>query len=68
MNWQSDLAKRIFIEERFTKNDFETCLYNAVLKTMRYISSNISYSHGKHKQELKNKLKEIRQYYLTLIQ
>jgi len=62
MDWKLDLNKRFWIEERFNKGTFEQNLYNATLKTMRVIGSRIHCNIASKKD-----LKEIREYYLTLI-
>lgn len=63
MDWRLDLNKRFWIEERFAKGTFEQNLYNAILKTMRYIGSYIRFGMASKKD-----LPEIREFYLTLIQ
>lgn len=58
-SWQDSLAKRLYIEETFHPDTFEKNLYDAVLKTMRYISAYIKYD-----KSLKNDLHQLRAYYL----
>jgi len=64
LSWQNNFNQWFFIEKEFTKNSFEQNFYYATLKTMRYISSNIRFSNGSFKGELKNDLKKVREFYL----
>jgi len=64
-SWVHNLNQWFFIEEEFTKNDFQANFYNAVLKTMRYISANLHYANDDFKQSLKKDLLEVREYYLN---
>jgi len=63
-SWKDQISKRFWIEERFTKNSYDEMMYNSFLKTMRYISYYIQFANNEFKQELKNDLKECREYYL----
>jgi hypothetical protein len=64
-NWKDDLSKRFWISERFEQKSYDEMVYSSVLKTMRYIASNIYFVDQDFKKELKQDLKEVRDYYLS---
>jgi hypothetical protein len=64
-SWQGNFNQWLFIEQMNEEKDFNACWYNAIVKTMRFIARNIYYSNGDFKQELKNDLKQVREYFLS---
>lgn len=66
-SWKDCFSKFFWIDLHFSKKGYDEIMYNATLKTMRYISSYISVSDCDFKKELKSDLKEVREYYLSMV-
>jgi len=66
-SWYGNFRSWLYIETMFKKEMTDKDIYTAILKTMRYISTHIRYAFGEDKECLKSDLKEVREYFLTLI-
>jgi hypothetical protein len=65
-SWKYHLNQSFWIEERFTKTSYDEMIYNCCLKTMRYISNNLQFANGEFKKVLKQDLRDVREYYLSI--
>jgi hypothetical protein len=63
-SWKYYFNQTFWIQERFEKKSYDEMFYACCLKTMRYISNNLQFANTDFKQELKNDLKECRQYFI----
>ena len=61
-SWSSCIGRFFYIEQTFHDKGYEQNLYNATLKTMRYIGRYIHFD-----KSLKKDLKEVRAFYLENI-
>jgi hypothetical protein len=66
-SWNDCFSKFFWIDLHFSKKEYDEIMYNAALKTMRYISSYMKNSDTDFKKELKSDLKEVREYYLSMV-
>ena len=66
-SWNDCFSNFFWTDLHFSKKGYDEIMYNAALKTMRYISSNLRTSNSDFKKELKSDLKEVREYYLSMV-
>ena len=67
-SWYGHFNSRLYTEIMFKPEVTDNDVYNAILKTMRYIGNNLCFANTESKAILKNDLHEVRQYAINLFQ